>query len=208
MSKTPVDSGVLFFALFIIAGGLKLIRQANVLDWRWFLVFGGLTGFKAAEQVRGTKQTADPLRGRQQERQVQSKATGNRLWVTARILIGLGWEEVVPCWICSFDQFDLFGLLSNVLVLFRERWRCGHSESIHSRRGDECCSALCGSWGKLRGVDWFGDGCCLLCLCRGFANGWIRCRPRNGIRGEAFGEGSRAFGVTATATVTADPLRG
>jgi hypothetical protein len=75
MSKTPVDSGVLFFALFIIAGGLKLIRHANVRDWRWFLVFGGLTGFKAAEQVRGTKQTADPLRGRQQERQVQSKAT-------------------------------------------------------------------------------------------------------------------------------------
>jgi hypothetical protein len=45
MSKTPVVSGVLFFALFIIAGGLKLIRHANVLDWRGFLGFGGLTGF-------------------------------------------------------------------------------------------------------------------------------------------------------------------
>jgi hypothetical protein len=45
MSKTPVVSGVFLFALFIIAVGVKLIRHVNVLDWRGFSWFGGLTGF-------------------------------------------------------------------------------------------------------------------------------------------------------------------
>jgi hypothetical protein len=62
MSKTPAVSGVFLFALFIIAGGAELIRHANVLDWRGFLGFGGLTVFGVG-QVLGTTTTADPLRG-------------------------------------------------------------------------------------------------------------------------------------------------
>ncbi|MBB5337954.1 hypothetical protein [Tunturiibacter gelidoferens] len=52
MSKTPVVSGVFLFAYsFIIAVGVKLIRHVNVLDWRGFSWFWGLTGFLVSAQV-------------------------------------------------------------------------------------------------------------------------------------------------------------
>jgi hypothetical protein len=63
MSKTPAGSGVFLFALFIIAGGRELIRHVNVLDWRGFLGFGGLTGFWGLLRKREDKNNADPLRG-------------------------------------------------------------------------------------------------------------------------------------------------
>jgi hypothetical protein len=42
-----------FSAFFIIAVGVKLIRHVNVLDWRGFSWFGGLTGFSVGSAGLG-----------------------------------------------------------------------------------------------------------------------------------------------------------
>jgi hypothetical protein len=130
----------------------------------------------------------------QRQRQGKAKARARRcVWGNGTNINLVGVAGCRPMSDSFVRSIRSFGLLSNVSILFRERLRCEHSENIRSRRGGECCNAPCGFWGKLRGVDWFGDGCCLLCRCKGFASDWIGCRPRNDNRGGAFGEGSRVL---------------
>ncbi len=61
-----MDDGIFFDSISIIARRMELIRHTNVLDWRGFCLFGGLTGFGWRRVYDNSRSLKDDNKGQRE----------------------------------------------------------------------------------------------------------------------------------------------